>query len=93
LLAYIYVEFSEALEELGGCFLAKTALNGDDDDDSGKQLSTHANLWCKTYAIYATKEASFSKRNVLISCLGNMKCSAFLKIIYICAVIICLVCR
>lgn len=53
-------------------------------------VSTHANLWCKTYAIYATKEASFSKRNVLISCLGNMKCSAFLKNIYICGVIICL---
>ncbi|WVZ75244.1 hypothetical protein U9M48_023320 [Paspalum notatum var. saurae] len=30
-------EFSEALEELGGCFLAKTALNGD-DDDSGRVL-------------------------------------------------------
>jgi len=30
-------EFSEALEELGGCFLAKTALNGD-DDDSGKNI-------------------------------------------------------
>jgi len=32
-----YAEFSEALEELGGCFLAKTALNGD-DDDSGKHI-------------------------------------------------------
>ncbi|PWZ03952.1 Uncharacterized protein Zm00014a_011951 [Zea mays] len=31
-------EFSEALEELGGCFLAKTALNGDDDDDSGSRV-------------------------------------------------------
>lgn len=33
----VYAEFSEALEELGGCFLAKTALNGD-DDDSGKNI-------------------------------------------------------
>jgi hypothetical protein len=31
----VYAEFSEALEEMGSCFLAKTALNGD-DDDSGK---------------------------------------------------------
>ncbi|TVU29937.1 hypothetical protein EJB05_21533, partial [Eragrostis curvula] len=30
-------EFSEALEEMGSCFLAKTALNGD-DDDSGRVL-------------------------------------------------------
>lgn len=33
----VCAEFSEALEELGGCFLAKTALNGD-DDDSGKNI-------------------------------------------------------
>jgi hypothetical protein len=33
-------EFSEALEELGGCFLAKTALNGD-DDDSGKHMQIY----------------------------------------------------
>jgi hypothetical protein len=32
---FVYAEFSEALEEMGSCFLAKTALN-DDDDDSGK---------------------------------------------------------
>ncbi|KAL6899861.1 hypothetical protein ACP4OV_006519 [Aristida adscensionis] len=30
-------EFSEALEEMGSCFLAKTALNGD-DDESGRVL-------------------------------------------------------
>ncbi|CAM0885080.1 unnamed protein product [Alopecurus aequalis] len=30
-------EFSEALEEMGNCLLAKTALN-DDDDDSGRVL-------------------------------------------------------
>ncbi|XP_062223237.1 uncharacterized protein At2g33490-like [Phragmites australis] len=30
-------EFSEALEEMGSCFLAKTVLNGD-DDDSGRVL-------------------------------------------------------
>jgi hypothetical protein len=33
----VYAEFSEALEEMGSCFLAKTALNGN-DDESGKHI-------------------------------------------------------
>jgi len=48
-----HAEFSEALEELGGCFLAKTALNGD-DDDSGKHIQI---LSCKKNA--KLLEASF----------------------------------